>query len=123
MESEITNTEQEMERAMKSRKAIIRDQGAILRHCTELYSKVDHDGQRALTEINQTAKATIELLKYQEAEKRCADCKYVKVRTYDLKTKEYVCYRPLRTKHNNPTYAGTVDPDWYCKDWVTFEFS
>lgn len=105
---------------MKGRKAIIRDNGVTLRNCTLLYNQVNDIGKSALAEINQTAKDTIELLKYQEADKRCSDCKYVKVSSSDPAVREYRCYRPLQSKHANPTYASTVEPDWYCKDWKGF---
>ena len=105
---------------MKGRKAIIHDNGVTLRHCHELYNQVDEAGKHALSEINQTAKDTIKLLEHQEAEKRCADCKYVQVTTHDPVLKEYICHRPLQSKHANPTYYSRVEPDWFCKDWKTW---
>ena len=62
----------------------------------------------------------IELLKSLKVKKRCADCKYVKVTSLDPALRQYRCYRPLREKGPDPTYASTVDPNWYCKDWKTW---
>ena len=105
---------------MKSRKTIMQEQSKILRNCHLLYNQVNEQGKEALSEINQTAKDTIKMLEYQEAEKRCDKCKYARLcSSVGRDHKVYRCYRPLQSKHANPTYAAEVDADWYCKDWKT----